>query len=108
MGWLLVVGAAWLLIAMVIAVLIGRSIHDADVKAAAARDAAADETVGPDVVVDTSRASDVAGAPEAGPPAAAPPPGESRPGIPSSRPPSVGGCTPASGRAPAGRRSRRG
>src|SRR3954466_9233337 len=85
MGWVLVIGASWLLLSVLTAVVIGRSVRLADLRAETAAEASAPE---PNFVVDNAPLH-VVQAPEAELPAAAPPQREAPdtiPGIPAARP----------------------
>jgi hypothetical protein len=99
MSWVLVIGAGWLLLSVLTAVVIGRSVRMADVRAQAAADAPATE---PNFVVDAPQLQ-VVQPPAAEPPAATPqrqgP--DTIPGIPSARPKLVKPPVPRSENLPA-------
>jgi hypothetical protein len=83
MSWVLVIGAGWLLLSVLTALLIARSVRLADDKAEVAAEAAAE----PNFVVDVPHLRPVASTDDTAPPAAAiPRDTPTIPGIPSARP----------------------
>jgi hypothetical protein len=95
MNWVLLIGAVWLLVAVLVGVLIGRAVRLADRKEAGT---AAARGVEPNFVVD-----EAAPGTDAAPGAGAP--GPVRHPIPSARPPAGDSSTPSSGRTSSTRES---